>query len=77
MYRRVQERKAETGMADEQLPQLVAVTRLAKLPIVETGWHLATNIYTRIKVKSKFISVIVTPHFYFKFDPNGAPNTNS
>jgi hypothetical protein len=55
MYRRVQERRAEANMGDQQFPQLVSVARIVKLPIVETGWHLAADIYTRIKVKAGFI----------------------
>jgi hypothetical protein len=65
MYRRVQERKAEPDMAEEQFPQLVSVARIVKLPIVETGWHLATGIYTRIKVKVIFIFDTLGP-FLFK-----------
>jgi hypothetical protein len=55
MYRRVQEKSAESRMGDEQLPQLVSVARIIKLPIVETGWHLAADIYTRIKVQAVLV----------------------
>lgn len=43
-------------MADEQLPQLVSVARIVKLPIVETGWHFAANVYTRIKKSNSLVS---------------------
>jgi hypothetical protein len=38
-------------MADEQIPHLVAVDRIVKLPIVESSWNIASDIYTRIKVR--------------------------
>jgi hypothetical protein len=61
MYRRVHEKRAETNMADEHLPQLMSVARIIKLPIVETGWHFAAEVYTRIKVKAVIIVVNISP----------------
>jgi hypothetical protein len=61
MYRRVQAKRAETNMGDEQLPQLVSVARIIKLPIVETGCHLAADIYTRIKVTAVLIPANISP----------------
>jgi hypothetical protein len=53
-------------MGDEQLPQLVSVARIIKLPIVETGCHLAADVYTRIKVKAVFISANIPPISLYK-----------
>ncbi|PNF35291.1 Lipid storage droplets surface-binding protein 1 [Cryptotermes secundus] len=56
MYLSVQARRAESNMGDEQLPQLVSVARIIKLPIVETGCHLAADVYTRIKKSNSLVS---------------------
>jgi hypothetical protein len=61
MYQRVQVKRGETNMGDEQLPHLVSVARIIKLPIVETGWHLAADIYARIKVNAVLIFANISP----------------
>ncbi|XP_069680279.1 lipid storage droplets surface-binding protein 1 isoform X3 [Periplaneta americana] len=38
-----------------QFPQLVSVTRISKLPIVETSWHIANDIYSRIKKSNSLV----------------------
>jgi hypothetical protein len=44
--------KGEPNMAEQQqFPQLVSVARIVKLPVVETSWHLAAGVYTKIKVR--------------------------
>ncbi|KDR24318.1 lipid storage droplets surface-binding protein 1 isoform X2 [Zootermopsis nevadensis] len=57
MFRSARRKRGEADMADrQQFPHLVSVTRIVKLPIVETSWHLATDVYARIKKSNSLVS---------------------
>jgi len=43
-------------MADQQILHLVSVDRIVRLPIVETSWNIATDIYTKIKKSNSLVS---------------------
>jgi hypothetical protein len=43
-------------MADQQILHLVSVDRIVRLPIVETSWNIAADIYTRIKNSNSLVS---------------------
>jgi len=43
-------------MADQQFLHLVSVDRIVRLPIVESSWNIAADIYTRIKKSNSLVS---------------------
>jgi len=43
-------------MANQQILHLVSVDRIVRLPIVETSWNIAADIYTKIKKSNALVS---------------------
>jgi len=42
-------------MADQQILHLVSVDRIVRLPIVESSWNIAADLYTRIKKSNSLV----------------------
>lgn len=47
--------------------QLESIARLSSLPIVESSFHIANNVYNKIKVKTIFITTKIYSSYIFFF----------